>query len=587
MTGTGPDTPGSKRPDDRALELLRRSAAVPDAAADTAAKGPSTTIAGAAGPRPSVVVAPSRSPASSGGAEVRSPVAHRAPPVARRWAMEVRDRSERTFKRTAAALERLATRASAASEDWRVWIPASRIAVMVTVAIFVPSTTLFDLDPEDPAAEVMASGTRGIAIAGAGSPPPAAAPQNRGAEGAAGVPGRTGRPPARDEGEILKALQARVAEAENRPREAAGRNNAAAEEDRASRAARLLDGRGGAAAQPNRRPPAAGERDDPSEEGEGDGDGSPGSKRRAAGAGDKGPGEDGASDPARRASGGAARGEAAAAGAGAGAAEGQRGAGAGSAVASAPPGGAPGQASAAAEAALPEECPAEAPKEPVVLVFDGSVSMGLPLDIPLDLETELDRRMDAGDNEARLEYRRWLALDTPKRIETAKAAVNVMLAEADPKLQIGAVAFTGCLEIATHPFVSLGGRAQLGAFIGGVTPHRGGATPLTASVRAALGLLAGSEGGGQARIVVMTDGQETCAGDLCALAADIAKGRPGVRVDVIDMSGRSNAACLAEATGGRTLNHAGVRGGISLGSLLVRTANQCAAGAKNVESQRQ
>ena len=499
--------------------------------------------------------------------------------------MEVRDRSGRTFKRAATVLERLVTHTSA-SQDWRLWMPASRFAVLVMVAIFVPSTTLFDLDVDDPAAEATSVGTHGIAIAGAGSPPPAAAAPNRGAEGAAGSPGRSGPPAARAAAEVVVPLQLRAAEAGNRPREATDRNNAAADEDRASRAARLLDGRDGAAARPGQRPPAARERGDPSEEGEDDG--SPGAKRRAAGTGDKGPGGlDDGSNAAQGARGGASRGETGLAAAGAGAAEGQRGAGGGAAVASAPPGGSPGRASAPAEAATPEDCPAEAPKEPVVLVFDGSVSMGLPLDMPLDLETELDRRMEAGDNDARLEYRRWLALDTPKRIEAAKAAVNVMLAEADPKLRIGAVAFTGCLEIATHPFVPLGGRTQLGAFIGNVTPHRGGATPLTASVRAALDLLSGSEGGGRARIVVMTDGQETCAGDLCALAADMAKGRSGVRVDVIDMSGRSNAACLAEATGGRALNYAGVRGGISLSSLLVRTANQCAAGAKNVESQRQ
>jgi hypothetical protein len=231
-----------------------------------------------------------------------------------------------------------------------------------------------------------------------------------------------------------------------------------------------------------------------------------------------------------------------------------------------------GGTAATPEGQPPEDCPSETPKDPVVLVFDGSVSMGLPLDMPLEVESDLDRRMAGGDQSARLDYRRWLATEGPKRLEVAKAAVGEMLQIADPLLSIGAVAFTSCLEIATHGFVPNGGRSLIGTFIGGVTPHRGGETALTASIRTALDMITGA-----GRVVVLTDGQETCGGDLCGLAAETARNRPGVRIDVVDLSGRSNAACIAAATGGLKLDFAEMRERISLSQLLVQSANQCPA----------
>jgi hypothetical protein len=212
----------------------------------------------------------------------------------------------------------------------------------------------------------------------------------------------------------------------------------------------------------------------------------------------------------------------------------------------------------------------------VVLVFDGSVSMGLPLDIPDALEAELDRRMDQGDESARTEYRRWLAMDKPKRMDIAKGAVGAMLADANSSIKVGAVSFTACREIATHPFVPFVERGQIGGFISSVTPHRGGDTPLASSIEAALGLLRGE--GPRGRIVVLTDGQETCGGNLCALAADIAKNQPQVRVDVVQLKGQSDAACLTQATHGQLINYTVAPGGIPLGRLLLRETNQCPVG---------
>jgi hypothetical protein len=218
----------------------------------------------------------------------------------------------------------------------------------------------------------------------------------------------------------------------------------------------------------------------------------------------------------------------------------------------------------------PDDCAPEA-KEPLVLVFDGSVSMGLPLDMPDGIETELDRRIANGDEEARLEYRRWLASDQPKRLESAKAAVRTMLDEASPRLGIGAVAFTACTEIAAQPIVPFAQREDVAAFIAAVTPHRGGDTALARSTQTAFDMLRATGG----RVIVLTDGAETCGGDICALAETAAKMTPKLTVDVVDLSGQAKAACLASATGGVMLTYTETRERMPLGRLLVRAANQC------------
>ena len=229
----------------------------------------------------------------------------------------------------------------------------------------------------------------------------------------------------------------------------------------------------------------------------------------------------------------------------------------------------------------PQNCPSD-PAAPMVLVFDGSVSMGLPLDMPAEVEAELDRRIVEGDEAARLEYRRWLEYrpwlesGRPSRLGLAKEAVSKMLNEADQALRIGAVAFTACAEIADHEIVSVEERLSLESFITSVTPHRGGDTALAGGVSAALRMLGGGGERRRGRIIVLTDGKETCGGDVCALAGTIASRDPEIRIDIVDMSGHSDATCLAAATGGRILAYDRTQPE-SLHGLLSGAANRCKA----------
>lgn len=53
------------------------------------------------------------------------------------------------------------------------------------------------------------------------------------------------------------------------------------------------------------------------------------------------------------------------------------------------------------------------------------------------------------------------------------------------------------------------------------------------------------------KIILLTDGNETCGGDPCAYIKHIVKTRKDVEIDVILFGGRSSLMCLTEATGGK------------------------------------
>jgi Ca-activated chloride channel homolog len=87
-----------------------------------------------------------------------------------------------------------------------------------------------------------------------------------------------------------------------------------------------------------------------------------------------------------------------------------------------------------------------------------------------------------------------------------------------------------------------------------------GRTPLTTAVRSAASALGSPETPGA--VVLLTDGEETCAGDPCELGREIARKRPNTVVHVIgyklqSLDGNrplSGASCLADETGGYSLS---------------------------------
>lgn len=149
----------------------------------------------------------------------------------------------------------------------------------------------------------------------------------------------------------------------------------------------------------------------------------------------------------------------------------------------------------------------------------------------------------------------WGQIEGVAKIAIAKEVLASMLDGWQSETAFGLVAYGhreegDCGDIET--LVALGpfdGEVARSA-VSGVTPR--GKTPLTAAVRHAVTLFARSSATG--RIVLLTDGIETCKGDPCRLGAELAAQGVGLAVHIIgfNMTGQdvSPLRCLADVTGG-------------------------------------
>ena len=160
--------------------------------------------------------------------------------------------------------------------------------------------------------------------------------------------------------------------------------------------------------------------------------------------------------------------------------------------------------------------PAEAPE--VVVVVDSSGSMKEPI---------------AG---------------APNRLEAAKRAIDDLIDELPPDVDIGLVEFGDCEKVRRDRFYAGSERGQLKAQIERLSPDRG--TPLARSIERAGAVMSSQVPG---TIVVVTDGEDSCDGDPCAAARALARKKPNIAVNVIDIGSEagSAASCIASATGGK------------------------------------
>lgn len=182
----------------------------------------------------------------------------------------------------------------------------------------------------------------------------------------------------------------------------------------------------------------------------------------------------------------------------------------------------------------------------LVYLLDASVSMGLPHDLTPELEDRLDAAIDSGDTAALSRYRVLLSKEDLTRLQLAKQALGQAIEVTPDGTAVGLVSFHSCRDIRRFGPVERSAFGALMTGIEGLRWHRGGETALSASLMEAYAMIGEARG----RIIVITDGKDTCGPPPCELIADLSSRQPLVRVDLVDVSGRADSACLARATGG-------------------------------------
>lgn len=150
----------------------------------------------------------------------------------------------------------------------------------------------------------------------------------------------------------------------------------------------------------------------------------------------------------------------------------------------------------------------------------------------------------------------WGQIDGVSKIEIARDVIADLVGELDSDTQFGLVAYghrrkSDCTDIELVLPVGPLNAAQFSSAVNSLVPR--GRTPLTDAVKQAAEVLNYQERPG--RIVLVSDGLESCDADPCALAAELAKNGLDftthvVGFDVAGIDDQSQLSCLAEQTGG-------------------------------------
>ena len=151
----------------------------------------------------------------------------------------------------------------------------------------------------------------------------------------------------------------------------------------------------------------------------------------------------------------------------------------------------------------------------------------------------------------------------PTRVDRVRTALRKFLPRVSELRNLGLIVYgpgphyNACENISLRFGPSAHAGPKIQAQIDRLVPA--GRTPLTDAVRQAADQLGPSDKPGT--VVLLTDGEETCGGDPCNLARELAAHRPNTVVHVIgyrlqSLNGLppvSGAKCLADETGGYNL----------------------------------
>ncbi|MGH0033535.1 MAG: vWA domain-containing protein [Myxococcota bacterium] len=164
----------------------------------------------------------------------------------------------------------------------------------------------------------------------------------------------------------------------------------------------------------------------------------------------------------------------------------------------------------------------------------------------------------------------WAELEGRTRIEVARSAIRELVADWDARAELGLTAYghrtrRDCDDIETLLPVGPADPAALVEAVDGIRPV--GMTPLAASIEHAAQALDADRRA--ATVILVSDGNETCGRDPCAVARTLAESGADFTVHVVGFdvtaAERGQLQCIAEATGGLFID---ARGAAGLGAAL-------------------
>ena len=204
-------------------------------------------------------------------------------------------------------------------------------------------------------------------------------------------------------------------------------------------------------------------------------------------------------------------------------------------------------------------CPSERPRElapELLIVFDASGSMIYSLTATRE---EIQRAENtvrqlsqlgpwgqaAGAVAGMIETDR--LTQEPRRITAAKHAASDVVRQIPGDVNIGLVLIEDCDRARSVGIFAPSERGTLLSKLQMIQPVSG--TPLADGIARAGEMLDGVNK--ESVMLVVSDGEESCGQDPCAVAARLASAKPNLKINVVDIMGTGAGNCLARATGGR------------------------------------
>lgn len=153
----------------------------------------------------------------------------------------------------------------------------------------------------------------------------------------------------------------------------------------------------------------------------------------------------------------------------------------------------------------------------------------------------------------------WGQIDGVAKIETARGAMSDLLANVEEGTTIALMVYGhrsegACDDIELVSPLGADTPKQIKAVLDGIKPK--GKTPIAGALKAAADVFPTNDANNN--IILISDGIETCNGDPCAVAGDLAKAGVGVKVHAVgfdvDDAARKQLECIANAGGGSYYN---------------------------------
>jgi hypothetical protein len=151
----------------------------------------------------------------------------------------------------------------------------------------------------------------------------------------------------------------------------------------------------------------------------------------------------------------------------------------------------------------------------------------------------------------------WGQVDGVAKIESATAVLKDSLGGLGADMRVGLMAYghrraSDCSDVEMLAGIGTTSASQMQSLVQGITPR--GKTPLAGSLQASEAAFRGHEEENNT-VVLISDGIETCEGDPCAVAAELAKRGFNLRIHTVgfdvDQDAERQLMCIAEAGGGQ------------------------------------